>query len=160
MELNDAQKKMLTESRVASVATIDADGYPHLTSVWFLYQNEKLYLAIPSGSVKARNLNGNARLAVMIDIRVAYEECGVTAIGDANIITGDAAGPIVETLHRKYLTEQGMADPAVGPVFNAIDDYAIELTPKRWISWNMGALDQMAFGGAITSNRYLQDIAP
>ena len=45
------------------LATVRADGRPHLTPVWFAWHNEKLYACIEAGSVKARNLGQNRRIA-------------------------------------------------------------------------------------------------
>jgi hypothetical protein len=110
IELNESQLTLLAERRIASVATVDADGFPHLTATRFLYENKCVSLAIPSWSVKARNLRNNPRLAIMIDARVDYGERGLTAIGNANLLTGDAAASIVERLHQKHLTADALAD--------------------------------------------------
>ena len=159
-DLNEQQLGLLAESRIASVATIDAGGFPHLTAVWFLYEDDCLYLAIPSSSAKGRNLLQNPRIAIMVDARVNYAECGLTAIGTAEIIKGDPAVPIVERLHKKYLSEPALADPAVGPVFAAMDDWAVKLKPGRWISWDMATLDAQVFGGGISKNDYMKPIVP
>ena len=157
---NENQIRLLGERRIASVATIDADGAPHLTSVWFLFEEGQLFLAIPSTSVKARNLMHNSGIAVMIDSRVSFEESGLTAIGVAELLSGEEAVPIVRRLHEKYLTNEALADPQVGAVFAAMDDIAVRVNPIRWISWDMSELDEHVFGGAMTQNRYLREIAP
>lgn len=159
-QLSEKQRKLLEESRIASVATIDSAGFPHLTSVWFLFEDEALYLAIPSRSAKGRNLEQNRRLAVMIDARRAYAEAGITAIGEGEILSGSTAVPYVQRLHEKYLTREALQDPDVGPAFAAMDDIAVRLTPKRWISWDMAELDAQAFGGRMARQRYLKDIEP
>jgi PPOX class probable F420-dependent enzyme len=156
----ERQKQILAERRIASVATVSPDGTPHLTSVWFLYEDDTLYLAIQSSSAKGKNLARNPKIAVMIDVRVSYEEVGLTAIGEAEIISGDEAKLIVKRVHEKYLTADALKDARVGPVFVAVDDIAVKLTPSRWLSWDMKVLDQRAFGGAISSNRYLKDVDP
>lgn len=155
-----AQLELLAQRRIVAVATVGADGAPHLTATWFLYEDGALYLAIPSGSAKGRNLARNGRVAVMIDVRVAGREAGVTGIGRAELLAGADAEPVVQRLHRKYLTDDGLADPRVGPVFAAVDDLAVKLNPDRWISWDMGELDQQAFSGAIMQNGYLREIEP
>src|SRR5262245_6678333 len=116
LQLTETQKQILRERRIASVATVSADGSPHLVSVWFLYENEELYLAIPSSSSKGRNLAANPKIAVMIDVRVSYKEAGLTAIGEAKVVSGDEAKLIVRRVHEKYLTANALADPQVGPV--------------------------------------------
>lgn len=159
-EPTEKQKRILKERRIASVATLSPDGTPHLTSVWFLYENETLYLAVPSSSAKGKNLAKNPKIAVMIDVRVSYQEAGLTAIGEVEIISGKEAASIVQRVHEKYLSPDALADPQVGPVFAAIDDIAVKLTPIRWLSWDMSELDQQVFGGAMSRNRYLKDIDP
>lgn len=96
----------------------------------------------------------------MVDVRVSYEESEITAIGEAEIVSGDEAVPIVRRLHRKYLTDEALQDDLVGPAFVAMDDVAIRLKPLRWISWDMAGMDFQALGGALAENRYLNDIVP
>jgi nitroimidazol reductase NimA-like FMN-containing flavoprotein (pyridoxamine 5'-phosphate oxidase superfamily) len=128
--------------------------------VWFLYENDILYLAIQSSSAKGRNLARSRKIAVMIDVRESYEEAGVTAIGEAELIAGDEAKLIVRRVHEKYLPPDAFADTQVGPVFAAIDDVAVKLRPTKWLSWDISEVDQHAFGGAISRNRYLKAIDP
>jgi nitroimidazol reductase NimA-like FMN-containing flavoprotein (pyridoxamine 5'-phosphate oxidase superfamily) len=129
-----------------------------VTATWFLYEDGCLYLAIPSSSAKGRNLMRNPRIAVMIDVRSSYAEAGLTASGEAEIISGDEAARIVQRVHQKYLTSQALADPQVGPAFAAMDDMAVRLKPAKWISWDMAELDAQLFSGAMSRNRYLKDL--
>ncbi|MEM7116277.1 MAG: PPOX class F420-dependent oxidoreductase [Chloroflexota bacterium] len=56
----------LAEPRHAIVATIHADGTPHMSPVWYLYDG-RLYISIPAITVKHRNLQRDPRLSVCID---------------------------------------------------------------------------------------------
>lgn len=96
----------------------------------------------------------------MVDVREKARECGLTAIGEAELMTGQVAASIVQRLHEKYISPEGLSDPQVGPVFAAIDDTVVRLQPNRWISWDMAELDQQVFGGAMTRNGYLKTVAP
>jgi PPOX class probable F420-dependent enzyme len=157
---NEKQLRMLAERRIASVATVDADGVPHLTSVWFLYEDGCLYLAIPSSSAKGRNLARNPRIAVMIDVRSSYQEAGISASGDAEMLRGDEAAAFTRRVHEKYLSADALADPQVGPAFAAMDDIAVRLRPRKWIAWDMAALDAEVFGGVMAREHYLRDLVP
>jgi len=154
----ESQLATLRERRIASVATLNLDGTPHVTSTWFLFSEGAILLALPSSSAKGRNLAMNPRIAVMIDVRENHRESGVTAIGEAEILDGDAATPIVQKIHEKYLTEEAMSDASVGPFFANLDDIAVRLRPTRWISWDMSKLDQQVFGGKLANNSYLREI--
>lgn len=156
--LTEAQQEILTQRRIATVATIDRNGFPHMTAVWFYFDGESFWIAIPSSSAKAKNLNRNGNMAIMIDARVPGQELGVTAQGVAAFFTGDEASEMVAKVHEKYITPAGLDDPEVGPAFAAFDDLAVRLTPEKWISWDMGALDQAAFGGKLGGNGYLHPV--
>ena len=151
---------LLGERRIASVATVSKDGIPHLTSVWFVYEQGALYLAIPSSSVKGMNLLRNPGIAVMVDTRVAYREAGLTAVGHAEILRGEEAAAIVRRVHEKYLTPEALEDARVGTVFADMDDIAVKLVPRKWLAWDMAELDKQAFDGAMARNRYLKDLLP
>lgn len=159
-ELNDRQRELLDERRVASVVTLSEDGLPHVTSVWFLHEDGAFLIAIPSKSAKGRNLERDPRMALMLDRRVAYEETGFSVVGHADVLTGDEAATAVHRIHEKYLTDEALADPAIGGIFAAVDDIAIRLVPERRISWDMPGLDDLAFGGRISGTRALRPLEP
>ena len=50
---------------------------------------------------------------------------------------------------RRYLSEEGMEDPRVGPVFAAAVDVTICLTPVVWREWSLQGLDEQFFGGIL-----------
>ena len=45
----------LLQSSVATFATVDSDGRPQLTEVWFLYENDTIALSLNSGSPEGQN---------------------------------------------------------------------------------------------------------
>jgi PPOX class probable F420-dependent enzyme len=158
-QLNEVQREMLNERRIAAVVTINKEGAPHLTAVWFLFDGESFFVMMMSSSVKMKNLRGNRRMALMIESRVASKEIGISVSGEAEILAGDAAQQAIEAIHAKYITAEGLADPDVGPRFREWDDTAVRLTPQRWIAWDMGWVDQQAFGGKLGSMAYLKPLA-
>lgn len=157
-KLSEIQQEMLTQRRIAAVATIDEEGMPHLTAVWFLFDGERFYVTVNSSSVKVQNLSGNEKMALMIDSREAGKEIGISASGAAEILQGDEAAEATGAIHTKYLTEEGRADPDVGAVFEEWDDTVIRLTPQRWAAWDVGVTDQEAFGGKLGGLGYAKPL--
>ena len=158
--LTKMQVAILDQRRVAAVATNGRDRMPHLTAVWFLFDGESFYLAIPSSSAKARNLRRDQNMTLMIEVRESGKELGVSASGVAQLLEGEEGHKFAALVHEKYLTQEALSDPDVGPKFAAFDDVAIRLTPTRWITWDMGALDQQAFGGKLAARSYLKPLEP
>ena len=148
----DAKIESLLAGRyIAALATANPDGSIQLTAVWYLYEGGSLYVATSSQLRKARNVAARPQVSLMVDTRHGGADRGVTAIGRAEIISGDAARAIALRLHRRYLSEAALADPQIGPGFAAFDDVVICITPDRWLWWDTGDVDAAYFGGKLTS---------
>jgi len=151
--LTDALVRRLLEGRyIASLSTRNPDGSIHVVAVWYLFDGASVYVATAARSRKARNLQANSNVSVMIDSRDVAASCGITIAGTAAMLTGDASRKWNARLHAKYLSEAALADPRVGSAFAAVDDVTIQITPASVISWDMREADRQFFGGAIESN--------
>lgn len=73
----------------------------------------------------------------------------MTAIGTAEVLTGEASRQWNERVHRRYLGDAALKDARVGPVFAQWDDITIQLRPARFVAWDMREADKAAFGGAF-----------
>lgn len=73
-------------------------------------------------------------------------------MGSAQIQSGQSSQRLNLEVHRKYLSEQALADPQVGATFAAWDDITLQIKPIGVITWDMRELDKMALGGAMQRN--------
>lgn len=140
---------LLTGRYIASFGTENADGSLHMTAVWYLFEDEYLFVATSSRSRKARNLSARPRASLMVDVRKPGAERGMTATGSVELISGDPSRQINRRIHSRYMSAAAIADPGIGPVFEMFDDVTIRLTPASWTTWNMSVLDAQAFGGRL-----------
>jgi PPOX class probable F420-dependent enzyme len=143
---------LLEGRRIASLATLNDTGSPHLTAVWYLYQDDCFLVATSSRTRKARNLAARATATLMVESRKPGRERGVTVTGAVEVISGAAAKSINEMIHRRYLSEAAIANPCVGHVFAQFDDISLKLRPQVWTWWDMAELDAMVLGGSMASN--------
>ena len=151
--LSDALVRQLLEGRyIAALATQNSNGSIHMVAVWYWSDGTNIFVATSSRSRKARNLQANAKVSLMIDSRDPAASCGVTVAGTAQIIESQSSGKLNSEIHKKYLSAAALADPRIGPVFAAWDDVTIQITPNSVITWDMRQLDQQVLGGAIKSN--------
>jgi PPOX class probable F420-dependent enzyme len=51
----------------AKLATIGGDGYPHVTIMWYLYENGHFYMTTTTTRAKYRNVRRNPKIGFMID---------------------------------------------------------------------------------------------
>jgi nitroimidazol reductase NimA-like FMN-containing flavoprotein (pyridoxamine 5'-phosphate oxidase superfamily) len=151
--LSDARVKHLLKSRyIASFATHNPNGSIHMVAVWFWFDGNDIYVATSSRSRKARNLQVNREVSLMIDSRDPASSYGVTVTGSAQILSGESSHKCNTEIHRKYLSESALADAKVGPVFAGWDDISVRLVPSSVIVWDMREADQHVFGGSFKNN--------
>ena len=145
-------QELLRGRHIACLGTENADGSIHLTAVWFLFDGDCLYVATSSRSRKARNVLARPKASLMIDSRDPAASRGVTALGTVEVLTAEAAREWNGRVHRRYLSEEALAEARVGPVFAALDDITLKLMPSSFVAWDMREADRAVFGGAFADN--------
>lgn len=130
----DDARHRFAGAAVARLATVGADGKPHLVPVTFAVDGDHIYTTVdakPKTTVdlrRLRNIAGNPRVAVLAD---HYEEdwdglWWARADGVASVLgqPADTAGPL-RLLAARY--PQYRASPPAGPV--------ISVQVARWSGW-------------------------
>lgn len=81
----------LEECRSLNVATLDKQGAPHLTTLWFALYDGKIIFETYAASQKVVNLRRDPRIAVLCEQGTTYEQLrGVSVKGRAEIVDGPA----------------------------------------------------------------------
>jgi PPOX class probable F420-dependent enzyme len=129
-------RALLNERLVAVLATLDADGAPHVVPVWFAERSGRIVFATSSRSRKIRNLERDPRATLCVhDSRPGVEVCGASIRGRAEVVRGEAADALVELVHDRYVTPVGTRLPTVRE-FLAFDDVAVVLTLDAAWTWD------------------------
>ncbi|WP_433525238.1 pyridoxamine 5'-phosphate oxidase family protein [Nocardia pseudovaccinii] len=124
---------LLASDIVAHLATIDAAGYPHVTPMWFLWDQQAFRLTSWAGRPHLRRILANPRVGLVIDREVVGSRDGgqrpnrqVRVIGDAEL-TIDADGVWTQRIWEKY---------GSGPVLGEVERarVLITITPDRFIA--------------------------
>ena len=154
MAFNESLSHLLQERRIATLTTFAENGMPHVTAVWFLWQDRALYIATSRHTGKGRNLSRDPRMALCIESREDGREAGLSASGRAELLTGDIAASLARQINGKYLTPKAMEHPVVGPAFVDMSDLVVKLEPEKWISWDMAALGEELFTPDMDTAEY------
>jgi PPOX class probable F420-dependent enzyme len=150
-----SREDFLAERRIAVLSTEDPDGLPYLTAIWFAYEDGAFLVPTGSTSRKVRNARARPRGGILVDARGEHQH-GVAASGRLEVIEGDAARSLNERLHRRYVTDAGMADPQIGPPLAEGDDVTLRLVPERWQQWDL----EPYFGTKLSDPRLGHPLAP
>lgn len=143
-----SMRQILEGRRYAMLATQNGDGSIHLTPVWYLFENGAFYVASLSSDRKARNAAARPDGTIIVDVRQLGDERWVCAAGAVNVLQDEEARTVNARIARRYLTDEAIEDPEVGPGFAAVD-VTIRLTPEAWRSWSLREMDEEFFGGVL-----------
>ena len=105
-------RSFLGGRRYAVLATHDPDGGIHLTPIWFVFEDDRFYLASSSGSRKVKNAERNASASVVVDAREPGRERWVSALGRVEILRDGEAQSINARIRRRYLTPAALDGPS------------------------------------------------
>lgn len=67
MTPQEARRFLETGTRTAKLATVRADGSPHVVPVWFVVDGDDLVFSTWHASVKAKNLRREPRVSLSVD---------------------------------------------------------------------------------------------
>ncbi len=140
--LDDPLTLELLDARLVGVfATLNRDGTIHAVPMWFASYERSILLATGSRSAQVANLKVESRSTLVIhDSRPGYEVCGVSMIGDAEIVRGVNARPLVRHVHRRYIDESSDVPEAV-TAFLESDDVAVCFRPHSAFTWDQRETD-------------------
>jgi PPOX class probable F420-dependent enzyme len=100
-----AARRMFGGLPVVSVATLNADGSPHVVPLWFVWRDDALYISTRREGRTWRNVSADPRVAVTIDLGRSWVEiAGVEVRGRAELLSAEHAdmrAPI-SAWHEKY----------------------------------------------------------
>lgn len=99
--LTEVVRRFLEEKRYGVVATINKDGTPQQTVVWYLLTDDEIIMNTAKGRLKERNLRRDPRLSFCVEDGYHY----VTIRGPV-ILTEEGAQRDIEALAARYEGEE------------------------------------------------------
>jgi PPOX class probable F420-dependent enzyme len=129
-------RELLAARLVAVLATLERDGSVHAVPMWLSTESGEIVLATGSTSRKVRNLERDPRATLVLhDSRAGCEVCGVSLRGSVEIVSGAEAAALVQRVHRRYLTREGLERPEVR-AFLGGDDVVLRFHPESAVTWD------------------------
>ena len=122
----------LSESNIARIATVKPKGAPHVTPVWYLWENNQLLIGIVKDSVKKRNIRQNNKVAVTIDSNTAPHK-GVIIEGTAEM--DELSEETERRICQRYLSTEDL-DEYVEYARASFPSILLRIRPEKIITWD------------------------
>ena len=110
----------LESQQVIWFGSVRPDGRPHLTPVWFVWHEGRLYISTDPKSVKSHNIQHNPQVVLALEDGSHPVICE----GLARTVLPPLPKPLLATFIKKYAW-----DLTVEEQYNLV----IEVTPKKWL---------------------------
>src|SRR3954451_21462506 len=139
--------EFLEGSRTMTMATVSADGQPHLVAMWFALIDGDICFETKAKSQKAVNLRRDPRITCLVEDGVAYEELRGAAIEGTAEVTDDPdlLWRIGVNIWERYY---GPYDESLRPMVEAMLNkrVAVRVKPTRVRSWDHSKLGMGSTG--------------
>jgi general stress protein 26 len=108
------------------VVTVRRDGRPHMTPVWYVWLNERIYIATGTDTQKFSNLRANQAVALALPDTASV----VILEGEAHAADRNTTDKLGEYFFNKYEWDFRYDEDA--------DWRLVEITPHRILAWGDG----------------------
>ncbi len=72
--LSENARAFLQEQRFAVLATLNKDGSPQLTTMWYLLEGDTILMNTKEGRIKDLNMKRDPRIAICVEERFSKEQ--------------------------------------------------------------------------------------
>lgn len=131
----------IASAKSLQLATVDEDGAPHLSTVWFGMLDGDIAGWTPRDSRKGRNLQRDQRVAVLVESGEAYTEIrGVSIRGRVDLVTEprELARVATAIFERNFPADQR---PDVDSLVEGGRRIGFIVRPNEVASWDHRKLD-------------------
>jgi PPOX class probable F420-dependent enzyme len=135
---DDELWKFIEERKSMQVATIGADGAPHLTTLWFAIVDGDIVFETFTKSQKVMNLRRDPRIAVLFEDGLSYNELRGVSINARAVLHDDP-----KVVHPYALAVMRRNNPQIPPEhlegaakMMASKRTAVVIKPEKIVSWD------------------------
>jgi PPOX class probable F420-dependent enzyme len=130
--------KFIEERKSLQVATIGADGAPHLTTLWFVIVDGKIAFETFTKSQKIVNLRRDPRIAVLVEDGLSYNELRGVAINGRAELHDDPAVvlPFARAMVRRNQPEVPEEHVEAAAKMMAQKRTVVVVNPEKIVSWD------------------------
>ena len=109
VNFDDATRSLLDGKNFAVVATLDRDGSPHTTTVWYVRDGDTVLFSSAGHRAKIRNLERDPRVSLTVyDLANPYSAIDIRGTAELEV---DAQRELPDRLSQRYLGQDAAPEP-------------------------------------------------
>ena len=140
--MSQEERLQFLEKQISlQIGTINKDGSPHLTTMWYVYDGNNFIFHTYTKSQKIINLKRDSRITLLTEAGSQYSDLqGIIVYGNAEIINGkDSLEEVIrymEMVGEKYVKDEDGSQYIEGMKLQAPKRSVVIVKPSKFISWD------------------------
>ena len=142
IKMSQEERLQFLEKQISlQIGTINKDGSPHLTTMWYIYDGDNFIFHTYTKSQKIINLKRDSRITLLTEAGSQYSDLqGIIVYGNAEIINGnDSLEEVIrymEMVGQKYIKDEKGAQYIEGMKLQDPKRSFVIVNPSKFISWD------------------------
>lgn len=141
--LTEAERDaFLTELRVGRLASNRTDGWPHVTPIWYVWEDGRFILSLGKSRRHLRNIAADPHVTLCVDedprtTDLSKSPRSVVCFGLAKLVEEvSAVREGTRKVEERYLV--GAEGPELEELLWFEGRTVVEIEPVRWLAWDQG----------------------
>ena len=140
--MSQEERLQFLEKQISiQIGTINKDGSPHLTTMWYVYDGNNFIFHTYTKSQKIINLKRDSIITLLTEAGSQYSDLqGIIVYGNAEIINGkDSLEEVIrymEMVGEKYVKDEDGSQYIEGMKLQAPKRSVVIVKPSKFISWD------------------------
>ncbi|HKP18163.1 MAG TPA: pyridoxamine 5'-phosphate oxidase family protein [Gaiellaceae bacterium] len=142
--LTDAERDaFLTELRIGRLASQRADGWPHVTPIWYVWEGGRFVMSLGKSRRHLRNIARDPHVTLCVDedprtTDLTKAPRSVVCFGLAELFEDEeTVRDVTSKVEQRYLPAEARG-PELDELLWFEGRTAVVITPQRWLAWDQG----------------------
>ena len=139
----DERDAFLTELRIGRLATMREDGWPHVTPIWYVWDDGRFVLSLGRSRRHLANIARDPKVTLCVDedprtTDLTRSPQAVVCFGLATLAHDDATvRDVTSKVEDRYLPAD-VRGPELDELLWFEGRVAVVIEPQRWLAWDQG----------------------
>ena len=139
----DERDAFLTELRIGRLATMREDGWPHVTPIWYVWDDGRFVLSLGRSRRHLANIARDPKVTLCVDedprtTDLTRSPQAVVCFGLATLAHDDATvRDVTSKVEDRYLPAD-VRGPELDELLWFEGRVAVIIEPQRWLAWDQG----------------------